>query len=297
MSLEQIDHGIGHQYGPPQEASEDGPNSPIESGTRSIALHQVKNMVTGLSHNEPRRRRQQALRRRQSSPAAGAIQELIEAAQVRERHMDLRHRGQLRGPTAAKHTHPRFTGSEGARSLDHSFGTDQLLAAAGLDRLPHAGQRMIGQQLQDPHEPPCAGHRAVVFFQLGTELGEAGRKLPVPVHRGMVKRAGLAAQGREVVERVEDQRIGLPRPACGRDDLASGHDHDSVHIALDRHHLKCERPRNAVPVTLESDGLILVHWGRGANHAGIETMLGKRGPRRLVLRRIASPITNGPKSD
>ena len=79
------------------------------------------------------------------------------------------------------------------RSLDHSFGTDQLLAAASLDRLTHVVQRMIGQQLQDPHEPPRAGYRTVVFFQLGTELGEAGRELPVPVHRSVVKRAGLAA--------------------------------------------------------------------------------------------------------
>ena len=88
---------------------------------------------------------------------------------------------------------PRLTGSQGAGSLDHGFGTDQVLAAASLDRLTHAVQRMIGQQLQDPHEPPCAGCRTVVFFQLGTELDEAGGELPVPVHRSMVQRTGLAA--------------------------------------------------------------------------------------------------------
>ena len=32
----------------PKETSENGPDSPIESGTRWVALHQVKNMVTGL---------------------------------------------------------------------------------------------------------------------------------------------------------------------------------------------------------------------------------------------------------
>ena len=85
------------------------------------------------------------------------------------------------------------------------------------------------------------------------------------------------------MERIEDQCVGQWRPRVGRDDLASGHDHDSVHIALDRHHLKCERPRNAVPITVERDGLILVHWGGGTDHAGIETMIGKRRRRGLFL--------------
>ena len=125
-------------------------------------------------------------------PARGAIQELIEATQVRERHVDLLRCCQLRGPTWLL-MRPRFTGGESTGSLDHSFGTDQVLAAASLDRLTHVVQRMIGQQLQDPHEPPRAGYRTVVFFQLGTELGEAGRELPVPVHRSMVKCAWLAA--------------------------------------------------------------------------------------------------------
>ena len=99
----------------------------------------------------------------------------------------------------------------------------------------------------------------------------------------MVQRAWLAVQGREVVERVEHQRVELRRPRVGRDDLASGHDHDSVHIALDRHHLECEPPRDAVPITLESDSLILVHRSRGTDHARIETMVGKRGRGGLFL--------------
>ena len=60
-------------------------------------------------------------------------------------------------------------------------------------------------------------------------------------------------------------------------------DHDSVHIALDRHHLKRERPRDAVPIVLESDGLIFVHRSRGTDHAGIETVVGKRGRGGLFL--------------
>ena len=62
----------------------------------------------------------------------------------------------------------------------------------------------------------------------------------------------------------------------GRDDLATGHDHDSVYIALDRHHLECERSRDAVPITPESNSLVLVHRSCRANHATVETMIGKR---------------------
>ena len=69
----------------------------------------------------------------------------------------------------------------------------------------------------------------------------------------------------------------------GCDDLAAGRDHDSVHIALDRHHLECELPRDAVPVALESDCLILVHRSRGTDHARIETVVGKRGRGGLFL--------------
>jgi hypothetical protein len=78
--------------------------------------------------------------------ARGAIQELIEATQVRERHVDLLRRCQLRGPTWLL-MRPRLTCGESAGTLDHSFGTNQVLAAASLDRLPYVVQRMIGQQL------------------------------------------------------------------------------------------------------------------------------------------------------
>ena len=91
-------------------------------------------------------------------------------------------------------------------------GAEQLLAAAGFDGLTRTrAQGMIGQQLQDPCEPPRAGHCAMVLFQLGSELGEAGWQLPVPVHRSMVQRAGLAAQCRKVVEWIEDQGV----ESCG----------------------------------------------------------------------------------
>ena len=99
----------------------------------------------------------------------------------------------------------------------------------------------------------------------------------------MVQRAGLAAQRREVVERVEDHRLFLQGSFVGRDDLAVRHDHDAVDVALDRHHLECERPRHAVTVAVEGDGLILVDRDRGLDHAGVEPMPGQRRRRGEVL--------------
>ena len=84
-----------------------------------------------------------------------------------------------------------------------------MIELAGLHRATHAVQGMFAQQLQDPHEPPCAGLGAVVLFQLGTERGEAGRKLPVPEHGRVVEGSGLAAQGRKIVDRLEDQGAAL----------------------------------------------------------------------------------------
>ena len=48
-----------------------------------------------------------------------------------------------------------------------------------------------------------------MFFQLGTELGEASGELPVAIYRGMVQRTWFACQGRKVVEWIEDQGTAL----------------------------------------------------------------------------------------
>ena len=42
------------------------------------------------------------------------------------------------------------------------------------------------------------------------------------------------------MEWVEDHLAGLRGPLVGRDDLAAGHDHDPVDIALDRRQLERE---------------------------------------------------------
>ena len=115
----------------------------------------------------------------------------------------------------------------------------------------------------------------------------------LPVYRGMVQRAWLTHQGREVVDRVEHQRVPLQTARMGRDHLARGDDHDPVDITLDGHHLKREGPRDAVPIGVEGDGLIFVHRSRGADHAGIEPMVGQSQSPQLFLRRNVSRSETG----
>ena len=85
------------------------------------------------------------------------------------------------------------------------------------------------------------------------------------------------------MQRIKDERIRVPRPGMLGDDLAFGHDHDSVDVAFDRHHLKRERAWNAIAVSLKRNGLVLVHGSGEPDHTGIETMLGKRKGRRLFF--------------
>jgi hypothetical protein len=76
----------------------------------------------------------------------------------------------------------------------------------------------------------------------------------------------------------------------GRDDLASGHNHDLVDVTLDRHHLEGEGSRNAVPIAVEGASLVLVHRHRRTDHTGIEPILGKGRRRGLFLGETAADL-------
>ena len=124
----------------------------------------------------------------------------------------------------------------------------------------------------------------MVLLQLGAELGEARRELPVAEDRRVVQHAGLAAQGRQIVESGRGPSVCLLEH---REWVAttwpSRHDHDPVDVALDRHHLERERAGHAVTVGVEGDGLVLVHGDGGADHAGVEPVLRQRRRRGEIL--------------
>ena len=120
----------------------------------------------------------------------GTTQELVEAAQVGERHGNPGRRGRF-GDRCRAVARRRLDRGQRVRPLDDRFSAGQVLEPAGFDGPAYSSQGVLTQELQDPHEPPVAGQGAMQCFQLGAELGEAGRKLPVPVHRCVVQRPGL----------------------------------------------------------------------------------------------------------
>ena len=215
----------------------------------------------------------------------GAAQELVEAAQVGERDVDLGRGGRLgdgrrdrRVGGLDRGQRPASAGSTASALIER--------ARAGRPRSPRA-TRASGcspsscrtrTNRRAPAVAPCCP------LQRGAEAGEARGELPVAEHRRVVQRAGLAVQRRQVVERVEDHRRASPSDRSWvATTWPSRHDHDAVDVALDRHHLERERPGHAVAVAVEGDGLILVDGDRGVDHAGVEPMRGQRRRRGEVL--------------
>jgi hypothetical protein len=146
--------------------------------------------------------------------------------------------------------------------LDDRLDVIAGAAVAQEDRSLDARHRMLGQELQDADVLPRAGRGAAPLFQIGTQLREHRRQLPVLVHIGMIERRRLAAQHRQIMQRIEDLHAVLVAARMARDDLSAGHDFDVSDVALDRHRAEREHARHTVRVVVETHGLILVRLGR-----------------------------------
>jgi len=153
-------------------------------------------------------------------------------------------------------------------------GIDQEAGrATELDGPLHALDGVLGQELQDADVLPCPRADAVLSLQVGTQLAEYARQIPVTVQVGVIERGRLPLQRHQIVQRLQQLLALGVRAQVPGDDLAAGHDGDVIDVALDRHRLERERARHAVVVRVEADGLVLVHLGR-LGHAGVE---GPRG--------------------
>jgi len=141
-------------------------------------------------------------------------------------------------------------------------GVDGRLAAALDDGLLDYLHRVFGQQLQDPHVLPGSGGQPLPLLEVGSQLIEARRQLPLGKHEGMIQGGGPATEDGQVMLRLHD-----PFPAgvaawvtgnysCLRDHL------DPIHVRLDRHRLERPATRNTVAVGVEPHCLVLVHLGR-----------------------------------
>src|SRR5271157_1447472 len=142
---------------------------------------------------------------------------------------------------------------------------------------------MLAQELQDLNEPVRPGSQAVKFLQCGAEVAEARGELPVTEDRRMIECAGLPAESREVVDRVENHLVFVETSRVCRDFSTLGDDYHAVDIALDGDRLKGKRSGGAVTVAVEGDGLVLVDHDRGTEDARVEPMLGQRRRRSEVL--------------
>jgi hypothetical protein len=104
--------------------------------------------------------------------------------------------------------------------------------------------------------------RAVLLLQSSTQFGKERWQLPAAKDVRVVQRRRLAVERLQVVLRIEALLVRPIRPRMPGDHLAVGDHLDVVHVALDRHRLKCRRARRAVAVVVEAHRLVLVHLGR-----------------------------------
>lgn len=150
---------------------------------------------------------------------------------------------------------------------------NDLIAAALRNRLLHAGERMLAEQLQHAYEVTRSGEPAVACFQMLAEPGEVCRKFPVAVDIGVIQAGRLISEHCQVMQRIKDLFPTVIRPLMLGDWLSRGHDHDPIDVRFDRHRGEGITPRHAITVLLPDDRLILVDLARFAD-CRIEVALG-----------------------
>jgi hypothetical protein len=141
-----------------------------------------------------------------------------------------------------------------------------VVAAARMaldDRSLYVRRRVpLAQELQDADEVANASGATVPTFQVGTQVGEDRRQLPVAKDVGVIQRRRLAAEDFQVMKRVEVLLETAVQAWMPGHDLVAGHDDDLVDVALHRDGPKGVAAWHAVVVAVETHGLILVHLRR-----------------------------------
>jgi hypothetical protein len=197
-------------------------------------------------------------------------QELVESAQVRQRHVQVADGFGLSRTLQGRGRRRRFAAADAQQD---GFDVIAGRAVAVLDGALHVGDRMVVQQVQDAHVMLGAAPGSVLFFQIDAEFAEEGRQLPAAKDVGMVQRRRAAPQRVQIVARIEDLFVLAVGAWMAGDHVVAQHDLDMIDVALDRHRLKSGTARHAVAVVVETRHLVLVDLGR-LHGAGIEGALG-----------------------
>lgn len=147
------------------------------------------------------------------------------------------------------------------------------LGAARLDSALDLRDRVFVEQLQHTDVMLGAALRPMLPFERFTQISEQGGQMPTAKDLGMIDCRRPALQRIHVMGRIENLLMLAVAARMRRDHLGAEHHVDALDIRLDRHGLKGSRTRHAVAIGVETDQLILVHFGR-LDDARIERTLG-----------------------
>jgi len=138
---------------------------------------------------------------------------------------------------------------------------------------------MFAEQLQHTHVVADSTARAVPIFQPRSQFAERRRKFPIAVDVRVIQRSRASGERHQVMQRIENLvAVGIAANVRGHD-LIVVYDLNAIDVALDRHGLESNVPRDAVRHVVEACELVLVDFRRLSN-AGVEAVLwqGRRLP-------------------
>ena len=171
-------------------------------------------------------------------------------------------------------------------TLRNHLGVQAVEALATLQRLLHAGLRMVVKQLQDAHEVPPTCQWAVPRFQALTELLENRRQFPAAINVGMVQGCRPTLQCGQVMQWVQHLTAGQVTTFVPGHHVV-GHDNfDALGVRFHRCCLKGIALRYAVTHLIATNRLVLIDLRRLIN-ASVKAC-GRQRPSALAL----EPLTD-----
>jgi hypothetical protein len=139
--------------------------------------------------------------------------QLIEAAQVRQRHPHVTKgidevTGNRRGRGVPAFGAALILVGESLDPLDDSIGVQVFRRWTPLNGPLHARDGMLDEQLQNADVLPRTGVRAVTLFQTFAQVRKVRRQLPLPIDVGVIKGGRTPTQHGQVVDRIENLLTG-----------------------------------------------------------------------------------------
>ena len=153
--------------------------------------------------------------------------------------------------------------------MNNQIGVQRGFPPAPLYRLLYSGDRMLGQQLQDPDVLTSTVRRTIPGLEIFSQRGKNRRQFPVAKHRRMIQRRRATAQNRQVMLLLHDQLPPLVTSWVRSNHRTLSHDVDPVNVGLDRDLLKRPATGDGIPIGIVADGLVFIDFGFFGN-TGIE---------------------------